>query len=332
MIDSRHRRPNCNAVTVFANVCRQYVLRVLAGGNRAVVAAHAIADDIRMIEIRRCPCDRGVAVVTVVATRDMCRMFAGSRDAVMTGRTTAEYLCVIYRYHGYPGCRAVAVLANIRRLNVRRSLAGCIGTIVASHAIVGNIDVVEIRGYPGDRGVAVIAVIATRNMHRVFAGRSDTVMTAAATTQHLGMIDDDCRYPDRWAVTVFANTRCNNVHWPFASRIGAVVAGHAVADDVRMIEIRWCPGDRGVAVVTIIAARNMREIFPCCGEAVMAGAAAAQHLGVVNRNNRLPHDLAVAVFANVRRLNMCGILSCCTNTVVAANAITENVVMVEDSG
>ena len=169
-------------MAILANIRRQDVLRVLAGGNRAVMAAYAVAHDIRMIEIRRRPCDSRVAVVTIVATRDMCWMFSGRGDAVMTSCATAEYLCVIDRHNGYPDCRTMAVLANIRGLNMHRPLTGRISTIVASRAAVRDIDMVEIGGHPGDRGVAVLAAIAARNVQRMFAGRGDTVMAGATAT------------------------------------------------------------------------------------------------------------------------------------------------------
>ena len=169
-------------MAILANIRRQDVLRVLAGGNRAVMAAYAVAHDIRMIEIRRRPCDSRVAVVTIVATRDMCWMFSGRGDAVMTSCATAEYLCVIDRHNGYPDCRTMAVLANIRGLNMHRPLTGRISTIVASRAAVRDIDMVEIGGHPGDRGVAVLAAIAARNVQRMFAGRGDAVMAGATAT------------------------------------------------------------------------------------------------------------------------------------------------------
>ena len=169
-------------MAIFANIRRQDVLWVLAGGNRAVMAAYAVAHDIRMIEIRRRPCDSSVAVVTIVATRDMRWMFSGRADAVMTSRAIAEYLCVIDRYHGCPDRRTMAVLANIRGLNMHRPLTGHISTIVASHAVVRDIDMVEIGGHPGDRGVAVLAAIAARNVQCMFAGRGDAVMAGTTAT------------------------------------------------------------------------------------------------------------------------------------------------------
>ncbi len=58
-------------MTILANIRRQYVLRILSRGDRSVVAAHAIAHDVSVIEVRRGPCDGGVAIVTIVAACDM---------------------------------------------------------------------------------------------------------------------------------------------------------------------------------------------------------------------------------------------------------------------
>jgi hypothetical protein len=70
--------------------------RVFARGIRAVVAADAVTRDIHVIEVRGNPADGRVAVVTVVAARDVGRMFAGRRVAVMAGETGAEHLGVIH--------------------------------------------------------------------------------------------------------------------------------------------------------------------------------------------------------------------------------------------
>ena len=332
VIDGDYRCPGRAAVTIFTNTRRLYVLRSLSGRNRAIVAAYAIARGICVIEVRRRPGDGRMAIVAIAATCDMRRMLAGSDDAVMTGRTTAEYLCVIDRYHGCPDCGAVAILANVRGLNVLRTLTGCISTVVAGHAAARDVGVVEIRRYPRDGGVAVVAAIAARDVQRVFASRSDAVMTGAATAQNLRMIDGDYGRPDGPTMAVLADVCCLNMHRSFASCFRTVMAAHAIANDVRVIEVRRSPGDSSVAIVAVIAARDMRRIFPFCGEAVMTGAATSQHLRVVYRKHRLPRRRAVAIFANSRRLDMSWTLSACSNAVVAANAITENVAVIEDSG
>ena len=71
------------------------MVRVLAGRVCAVVAVRAVRSNIGVVEIRRCPGQRRVAVITVVAALQMRRMFAGRSNAVVTGVTAAENLRVV---------------------------------------------------------------------------------------------------------------------------------------------------------------------------------------------------------------------------------------------
>ena len=52
---------------------------------------------------------------------------------------------------------------------MRLMLAGRVSAVVAAEAIIGNVDVVEIRRDPCDCRVAVIAVVAARDVRRVLA-------------------------------------------------------------------------------------------------------------------------------------------------------------------
>ena len=51
---------------------------------------------------------------------------------------------MIYIGDRCPNVGAVAVLANIRRLNVKRILAGRIGAIVTTDAVIHDIEVIEV--------------------------------------------------------------------------------------------------------------------------------------------------------------------------------------------
>ena len=86
------------------------VQRPLARGVSAVVAAEAVVHDVGVVEIRRHPGHRRVAIVAVVATGDVRRMFAGCRYAIMTraagtrlikrlGNSTTCWNCDIF--YGY---------------------------------------------------------------------------------------------------------------------------------------------------------------------------------------------------------------------------------------
>ena len=89
------------------------MLWIFAGRDGAVVTADAVTTYVRMIEIRRQPGDCSVAIVAVVAARDVCRMFARGRGAVVTGSATTQYLRVIYGNRWNPYSDAVTILANV---------------------------------------------------------------------------------------------------------------------------------------------------------------------------------------------------------------------------
>lgn len=87
-----------------------------------------------------------MAVITGIATANVCRVFPDRDSAVMTGRAGANYLrminCKCRRKH----VRCVAILTYIAGLNVREILARRINAVVAVDAVARNIHVVEIRG------------------------------------------------------------------------------------------------------------------------------------------------------------------------------------------
>ncbi len=53
MIDGHHGRPQIRGMAVFADIAGLNVCRAFAGRVRAVMAAHTIAGDVQVIEIRR---------------------------------------------------------------------------------------------------------------------------------------------------------------------------------------------------------------------------------------------------------------------------------------
>ena len=57
--------------------------------------------------------------------------------------------------------------------------------------------------------------------------------------------------------------------WALPCRVSAVMAIEATLDDIRVIKIRGRPGDRGVAVITIVTTRNVRQVFSDCNGAVV---------------------------------------------------------------
>ena len=107
-------------------------------------------------------------------------MFTGGRDAVMTRAAGAQDLRVIDANRRCPGGFAVAILADISRLNMRWRLA-CRGrAVMAADTVVEDIAVIEYCRKPRDRIVAVIALVGGRHVSWCLAGGLDTVVTAYA--------------------------------------------------------------------------------------------------------------------------------------------------------
>ena len=95
VVDSHHRCENVRGVTILAHVSRLDMRRILAGRLRAVVAAHAVASDIDVIEVRRQPANAAVAVVAGVAAGDMGRILAGSLGTVVATEAIARNIHMV---------------------------------------------------------------------------------------------------------------------------------------------------------------------------------------------------------------------------------------------
>ena len=84
MIDPQHRRPGIGAVAVFAAVRGEYVCRILAFGDYAIVAADTVSADVCMIEYRARPGECSMAIVAVIGAADMAGRLAHGSNVVMT--------------------------------------------------------------------------------------------------------------------------------------------------------------------------------------------------------------------------------------------------------
>ena len=146
VIHGENRRPDSRGMAGFADVGRLNMRRALAGGVRAVMTAEAVVHDVRMVKIRRYPCDCCVTVVAIVAAGDVGRVFADRRNAIVTRAADADYLRVVYGVCGHPRIRVMAVFANVACLNMRKAFACGIGAVVATKAVARDIDVIEICG------------------------------------------------------------------------------------------------------------------------------------------------------------------------------------------
>ncbi len=84
-----------------------------------------------------------------------------------------------------------------------------------------------------------------------------------------------------------------------------------------------------MTVVATIVAGDMRRVFSCCCKTVMTGAAATQHLCVIDRIDGSPHIAVVTIFTDVTRLHMRQVLAGSIHAVVAACAIARNIQVVK---
>ena len=106
----------------------------------------------------------------------MVGCLAGRRNAIVAGAAGSQYLRVVDLNRWHPRGLAVTVFADVRRLDVCRRFASCLGTVVAAEAVVGYSDVIEYCGNPCRRIVAAVALVAGRDMRRGLACRLRTVV------------------------------------------------------------------------------------------------------------------------------------------------------------
>lgn len=71
-------------VAILTYVAGQYVIRIFANRIRAIVTSEAITRDVGVVEVCRQPGHRRMTGIAVVATGNVCRVFAACNVAVMT--------------------------------------------------------------------------------------------------------------------------------------------------------------------------------------------------------------------------------------------------------
>ena len=237
VIDGNHRRPDIGVVAVLTNGGRQRMQRPFAGCVGAVVTVDAITHDIDVIKVRGQPRDGRVAIVAIVAARDMGRVLADRRGAVVARSTGADHLSMVDRECRYPGVRRVTVLAHDAGLDVVGGFAGCVRAVVTTRTVTRDVEVVEVRGQPAGCRMAVLAVFAACNMCRSFARRDRTVVAGSARPDNLCVVDRKSRNPNVRVMAILTNVARLNVRQIFARRLNTVVAAGAVASDSDVIEV-----------------------------------------------------------------------------------------------
>ena len=240
-----------------------------------------------------------MTIVTIVAAGDVVQVFTGGREAIVARATRAQNLRMVDYVCRHPDIAVVTVFAHIGGLYVRQILAGGGRSVVATDAITGNTNMVEARGPPAGRRVTVVAGVAAVYVRRVLAGRNEAVMTRAADAQNVRVIDGKDRRKHVGIVAVFADIAGLDMRRSLAGGFHAIVAVDAVARNIYMVEIRRQPAKRRMTVVAGVAAGDVVECFPGRRETVMAGAAVAHHLRMVDGVHRRKDISVVAVLADV---------------------------------
>jgi hypothetical protein len=191
--------------------------------------------------------------------------------------------------------RGVAVLAHIGRLDVLRILAERRRAVVTAGAVAHYACVVEAGGQPGCWAMTGLAIIARGWMVARLAAGNLAVMTRRAGAKNLRVIHAQHRRPVGRAMAVFAGIGGGDVASPFAARGAAVVATRAIARYARVVEARGEPGVGAMAFLALLTGGRVIGWLARCVPAVVAAAAAADHLRVVNPDDAAPGAFLMAV-------------------------------------
>ena len=183
------RNPAHGRMAVIAVVATTDMSRILAFGNRAVMAGVTGADNLGVIDLV-CRRENGsvMAVIASIAGAYVLKVLAYCYGPVVTGTARADHLHMVH-----PVCRSerhivMAVFANAARLDVCRVLAGSIYTVMAAEAVVDNVGVIESGRCPACGCMAVIAGVATGDMCRVLAFGNCAVVAGVTGTNHVQVI------------------------------------------------------------------------------------------------------------------------------------------------
>ena len=178
--------------------------------------------------------------------------------------------------------------------------------------------------------MTIVAGVAALDVRRVLAGCDRVVMTGEAGADYLGVVDDIGRCPDHVVVAVLARVGRVDVVQALACRIGTVVAADAVAGDIDVVEVCRAPPRGRMAVVAVVAAREVRRVLATRQHAVMAGETGAEHLRMVDGGCRCVGNRVVAVLTNVGCVDVIGGLAGCIDAVMAGEATSGDIAVIEN--
>ncbi len=120
------------------------------------------------------------------------------------------------------------------------------------------------------------------------------------------MVDRSYRLEGYRAVAVLTDVRCLHMNEALTNGCRTVVAADTVINDANMIEYRRKPSGCAVAIVTLLARRNVVRYFSGCLNAVVATDAASRQSRVIDESNHAPTRGNVATGALARRRNVVG--------------------------
>ena len=118
----------------------------------------------------------------------------------------------------------MAILADIRRIDMRYIFTGCIRPVVATGAIARDVRMIESRGQPRRAAMAGFALRDCGGMVQRLAVRDAPVVTTAAATEHRAVVNPGDRAPLVGRVAVGTGIGGADMGGRFAVCGGAVMA------------------------------------------------------------------------------------------------------------
>ena len=221
-------------MTAFAGVAAGNMIRRLAHGGQAIVAAHAAIDDRRMVHVGQYEGQGGMTKLAVVAGGRMPRRLAARPQIIVTVGAGAQRLGVIEpaRRQWFPGgrCRRMTGLAGIAGRQVLRRLADGVRIVMTRHATAEQLGVIDgEHRLPAGGAVAGAAVAGGGRMRRGLAVGRHAVVAGDAIGPHDTVIHQRRHGKTLGGMTDAALVDGGNMIDRLARRRHIIMAGVALA-------------------------------------------------------------------------------------------------------
>ena len=276
------------------------VARPFTGGDHTVVTARTGSYDLAVIHgtgSHRCPLRRKllVAGITQGSRADVLGAFARGGDAIVAVDTVPDKARVIHRGR-HPLAGAVAGVALLIRDNVRRVFAGRNHVVVAARAHPKDFGMIHTQGHRVKRsrtgGMTGLAGVTAKNMVSGLANGNDIVVTAGAGANDLAVVHRTGRHRGplgrEFLMAGVTDITAADVACALAAGIHPVVTGAAIARKAGVVHRRRHPLAGAVAGVTFLVGNQMRRVLARGRDAVVTARTVAQHLAMVNLDDRNP--------------------------------------------